>query len=228
MRTVRAFGALVGASVLVVSLALGASAQGGRGCDGDGPRAGDSWGPSAMHGAGSSMMDRGTSMMERRSRSMMAGGSMMPGGMTSMRVASEADYLATMIPHHQEAVAAAEELSRSARPEMRRLGASIVTTQTAEIDRMQAWLTRWYPRVTPPTDYRPMMRDLSGLSGDALDEAFLEDMIPHHMMAVMMSQQVLMRDLATHDSVERFAQTVRGDQHAEILTMRTWLAAWFR
>lgn len=149
---------------------------------------------------------------------------MMP--MMSMRI-SEPTWLAEMIPHHEEAVRAAEELARSSRPEMRELGAAIVSSQTAQIAQMRAWLDRWYPDEPEVTAYRPMMRDLSGLEGDALDRAFLDDMIGHHMMAVMMSQQLLARDLADHDQVSDLAVSIRDEQHAEILQMRQWLASWF-
>ena len=54
------------------------------------------------------------------------------------------------------------------------------------------------------------------LRGDALDRAFLTDMIPHHMGAVMMSQQLLGQGLAAHTELEPFARTVRDAQHAEI------------
>ena len=102
----------------------------------------------------------------------------------------EASYLAEMIPHHEEAVATAIQLARSPRPEMRALGQRIVDTQSVEIQQMNGWLATWYPR-QPRPEYRPMMRDLSALSGDDLDRAFLDDMISHHMSAVMMSQRVL-------------------------------------
>ena len=46
-----------------------------------------------------------------------------------------------------------------------------------------------YPDQVLAVDYQPMMRDLSGLSGDALGHGNLQDMTVHHMMAVMMSQQ---------------------------------------
>ena len=71
------------------------------------------------------------------------------------------------------------------------------------------------------------MRDLSGLSGDALDEAFLIDMIPHHMVAVMMSQRLLMHGDAEHDEVDALARTISAEQRREIALMRTWLVAWF-
>ena len=150
-----------------------------------------------------------------------------PGGpMASMMVRDEAGYLAAMVPHHEEAIRAATELARSDRPEMRELGESVVRTQTAEVDQMRTWLDRWYPD-QPDADYEPMMRDLSRLTGDALDEAFLRDMIGHHMMAVMMSQQLVRRDLAEHPEVEPFATEIRDQQRVEMQQMRTWLQSWF-
>ncbi|TDD02959.1 DUF305 domain-containing protein [Nonomuraea deserti] len=144
--------------------------------------------------------------------------------MHGVNVRDEADYLTHMVAHHQEAVAAAKQLQRSGRAEMRTLGASIVSSQSAEIATMNKWLATWYRGHSPTTDYHPMMRDLSKLSGDALDETFLRDMIPHHMMAVMMSQQLLMHGGVQHEPVATFAAKVRDDQHAEMFQMRSiWL-----
>lgn len=145
-----------------------------------------------------------------------------------MEVASEFDYLTQMIPHHEEAIATAKLVAaKSERPELRAFTASIVTTQTAEVVQMKQWLAAWYPGRNTTVAYEPMMRDLSGLSGDALDRAFLQDMVPHHMAAVMLSQQVLARGLAEHDPLVQFATTVRNVQHTEIATMAAWLADWF-
>jgi len=141
-------------------------------------------------------------------------------------LASEPDYLAEMIAHHQEAVASARELARSDRADLRTFGESIVENQSAQIDQMQSWLREWYPEQSPADDYRPMMRDLSGLSGDRLDQAFLEDMIGHHMVAVMMSQQLLWRG-SDHAEVAELARSIRDDQHTEIVQMQRWLAEWF-
>lgn len=155
------------------------------------------------------------------------GDHMGPGRGPMCSVDSEFDYLTRMVPHHREAVAAAEQLRRSRRPEMRRLGATIATTQTAEIAKMRNWLAEWYPGESTAVPYRPMMRDLSKLSGDALDETFLQDMIPHHMAAVMLSQQMLVHGIARHDEVAAFARTVRNTQQDEMFQMRRWLATWF-
>lgn len=158
-------------------------------------------------------------------------GAGMPGGRMAgmgMQVATEFDYLAQMIPHHEEAIATAELVAAtSTRPELRAFTARIVTTQTAEVVRMKQWLAAWYPGRDTAVEYRPMMRDLSALSGDARDRTFLRDMIPHHMAAVMSSQQVLAWGLARHGELVPFARTVRDVQHAEIATMVFWLGAWF-
>jgi uncharacterized protein (DUF305 family) len=51
-------------------------------------------------------------------------------------------------------------------------------------------------------------------------------MIPHHMAAVMMSQQLLTRD-AVHPELEPFARNIRDTQRAEIMQMHRWLSDWF-
>ncbi|KGN41931.1 DUF305 domain-containing protein [Knoellia aerolata] len=148
------------------------------------------------------------------------------GPMRMTMVSSEATYLAEMIPHHEEAVRAAEELARSPRATMREFGEDIVRTQTAQIVQMREWLRQWYPDQAEDTTYRPMMRDLTRLEGDALDRTFLQDMVGHHMMAVMMSQHLL-RDGTTHPEVEDLAQEISDEQRREIRQMSRWLAAWF-
>ncbi|MFG6202132.1 DUF305 domain-containing protein [Nonomuraea sp. JJY05] len=151
------------------------------------------------------------------------------GSTRSMNVADEVGYLARMVAHDQEAVAAARQLRRSDRPQMRALGASIVERQSADIATMRTWLDKWYPgRSATATAYQPMVRDLSELSGDALDDAFLRDMIPHHMAAVTMSQQLLMSGRAQHAETAGFAMRVREARHAEMFRMQRYLAHWFK
>jgi len=163
--------------------------------------------------------DYGHGMMSRDTR----------GGMTmSLSVSDEAAFLVEMSAHHDEAVSAAGQLRRSDRRELREFGTAIVEVQSAQIAQMSTWLREWYPdRAEDDADYRPMMRNLSGSSGDELARVFLEDMIAHHMMAVMMSQQFLVRGLAEHAEVEDLARSIRDDQLAEIAQMRRWLADWF-
>lgn len=152
----------------------------------------------------------------------------MHGGGMGAQVESEFDYLVQMIPHHEEAIAAATVLERDTqRQEMRSFAVSIIETQTAEVEQMRAWLAVWYPGRDRRVSYEPMMRELTGLAGNALDRAFLDDMIPHHMMAVMMSQQFVSARLANHPEVIPFATNIRDTQRAEIHTMAAWLRDWF-
>lgn len=156
-------------------------------------------------------------------------GAQMGGGNgMSMMVTSEFAYLTGMIPHHEEAIATARMVHRgTTREEMRAFAASIIETQEAEVRQMVTWLAAWYPGRDTRVAYQPMMRDLTGLTGNALDRTFLEDMIPHHMMAVMMSQQLVMRNLAAHPELVPFAANIRDTQRAEIHMMSEWLRLWF-
>lgn len=149
----------------------------------------------------------------------------MAGPMGGVRTTDEAAWLSEMVAHHREAVAAAGELSRSEVPAMRAFGRRIVADQSAQVRLMEGWLERWYAGEPRELTYEPMMRDLTDLTGEELDQAFLEDMIGHHMAAVMMAQQLLVRGLAEHDEVADLARTIRTDQMREIRWMRARLGA---
>ena len=207
MRT-RMFVAAVAVTALAAGVATATVASGQ-------PRGGGGMMGSGQHGSGH--------------MGSMSGGATGPmSGMHGPHVDSEFTYLTQMIPHHTEAVAAARELlARSDRPEMEDFARSIIETQGAQIEEMRADLARWYPGRDTSAEYTPMMRDLSQLAGDALDQAFLQDMIPHHGMAVMMSQQLLSRGLAEHTEVTELATTIRDEQRAEIMTMMDRLRTWF-
>ena len=162
-----------------------------------------------------------------------AGGSSgMPGaggmGGMSVSIASEFDYLVQMIPHHEEAIVTARLLAHgTSRAELRTFAQGVIETQSSEVRQMRAWLAQWHPGRDTEVAYVPMMRDLTGLTGDALDRAFLSDMIPHHMMAVMMSQQFLGATYTRHPETLPFATRIRDTQQREILAMQGWLRAWF-
>ena len=179
-------------------------------------------------GDSSRMGPMGPSSMTGRSDSTggMAGTGMGMG--MGMEVRNEFDYLTKMIPHHDEAIVAAKVLQQGTqRPEMRSFAASIIEAQAAEVRQMKAWLAAWYPGRDTRVTYTPMMRALTRLGGSVLDRAFLDDMIPHHMMAVMMSQQFLVANLADHREVVPFARNIRDTQQNEIQTMARWLRDWF-
>jgi uncharacterized protein (DUF305 family) len=148
--------------------------------------------------------------------------------MHMMQANNEFEFLSLMIPHHEEAIATAQRvLESSDRPEMQEFAQDIIDMQTAEIEQMEAWLGEWYPGQDTNFTYAPMMRDLSKLEGDALDQSFLEDMIMHHMGAVMMSQRLVDLGLVEHQAVQPFAQNIADTQRQEIWQMQAWLQDWY-
>ncbi len=70
-----------------------------------------------------------------------------------------------------------------------------------------------------------MMAGLSGLSGDAFDKAFLEQMIVHHEGAVSMAESAL-KD-AKHQELKDMANDIISAQTREIAQMKLWLKNWY-
>ena len=143
-------------------------------------------------------------------------------------ILNERDFLIHMIPHHEEAISAAAYLAENAeRAALRDFAHRVIETQSEEVEMMEFYLEAWYPDADHDVAYSPMMRELDNLQGDELERAFLQDMIVHHMEAVMMAQQLLRRGLARHDEVAALAVQIRDDQRAEIALMRDWLSQWY-
>ncbi len=157
---------------------------------------------------------------------MMGSGGMMGfGGMMHTTVESEYDFLIKMIPHHEEAVRTARTLrDNTDNEEMREFANQIITTQSEEIDQMNSYLDNWYPDRESDFIYEPMMDDYTDLESPQLEQAFLEDMIFHHMEAVMMSQQLLAQGLVENEEVAELAVSISNSQREEIFMMRNWLA----
>lgn len=150
-------------------------------------------------------------------------------GMHSMHdVSSEYEFLAGMIPHHQEAVDTARAIAaRTVRPELRAFTEGIARDQEREIGMMREWLTRWYPGRSGKAEYRPMMRPTAGLSPDRADRAWLEDMILHHRMAIMMADSVLRGGFRIRPEVSDLARAIIEAQNEEIEIMENWLSEWY-
>lgn len=149
-------------------------------------------------------------------------------GMMMRGMNSEYEFLLEMIPHHQEAVDTAGAVAqRSERPELRAFTSEMARTQSNEIEMMEAWLREWYPQNDETASYRPMMRPTTGLSSDRADRVFLEDMIMHHRMAIMMAFQLLRGNYTDRREVERFAEEIIENQNREIEQMEIWLEEWY-
>jgi uncharacterized protein (DUF305 family) len=139
-------------------------------------------------------------------------------------------FIDQMIIHHQGAIMSAEHMiAGSERPELRQLSENIQTSQAEQIEQMRAWREEWYPDAGPtlemdPTQMSEMMGDnqkqeMMGTEGT--DAMFLRMMIPHHQLAIDMSEQAL--DNAEHPKLKELAQQIIDEQSAEIELMEGYL-----
>ena len=150
-------------------------------------------------------------------------------------------FIEQMIPHHEGAIEMAKlAQDRSKRLEILTLANAIVQSQSQEITQMQTWYKNWYGTEVPVNLTvgmgmgRGMMRggmmggqtsDIESLKNAAnFDEAFLQEMIPHHQMAVMMAQMLLSG--TNRPEMKQLGQDIITAQEAEIEQMRSWLAQW--
>ena len=68
-----------------------------------------------------------------------------------------------------------------------------------------------------------MGKMLEGKTGDALDRAFLEGMIPHHQAAVDMAKYLTN---SKHPELVKLAKDIITTQTKEIEQMKAWQVAW--
>jgi uncharacterized protein (DUF305 family) len=177
-------------------------------------------------------------------------------GMPGMMAQADQHFIVMMIPHHEDAVAMADlALSRAQHPELKALANAIKTTQTQEIQQMQAWYKQWYGAEVPAwsagmgmgmmqrngipsTSQRfgmmsmghrgrgSMGTDLKALEDATdFDREFIVQMIPHHQMAIMMSRMVA--NSAKHPEIRALAQSIARSQSAEIEQMQQWYQTWY-
>ena len=187
-------------------------------------------------GTGSSISgDAAPSMMD----SMMNSGTMMDSQMMGSfddEKPFDLQFIDQMIPHHKGALMSSEHMiSNSKRPEMRQLYENIQKSQSEQIEQMQEWRKEWYP--TDDGQPSKMMGEeqtgnrmgngmmggsMQGMmGGNALDVMFLKMMIPHHQMAVDMSDEALSK--AEHPDLRDLAQKIRDEQSSEIELMKGYL-----
>ena len=161
---------------------------------------------------------------------------------------ADADYelrfIDAMIPHHQGAVEMAQEvLSKSQRPEMKKLAQDIITAQNREIEQMKQWRKAWYPKadsqpmawhaqmghmmaMSPEQMQAMMMKGDLGAADAEFDLRFLNAMIPHHEGAITMAKDVLSK--SKRPEMKKLAQDILTSQQKEIDQMKQWRKAWYK
>lgn len=150
-------------------------------------------------------------------------------------------FIEQMIPHHEGAIDMAKlAQERSRRPEILALAEAIIQSQSQEISKMRSWYKQWFGDAVPINPDvgmgmgRGVMRggmmdgdvsDIETLKNAAdFDVAFLQEMIPHHQMAVMMAQ--MLAQGTNRPEMKQLAQDIIKAQETEIEQMRSWLQAW--
>lgn len=155
----------------------------------------------------------------------------------------DAHFIEQMIPHHEDAITMSKiALEKANRPEVKELAQNIITSQSKEINQMKEWYNDWFGREVPTGDdvmgQHGMMgrgsmhmgrmgneTDVTRLTTAAdFDTAFVEEMIPHHQMAVMMAS--MLKNATSRPEMQQLAENIITTQTDEIDTMRGWLSEW--
>lgn len=141
----------------------------------------------------------------------------------------EVKFMKNMIDHHQMAVMMAEMcVEKAVHEELRTMCEDIITEQMAEIELFQSWLQDWcgvtYEPQMKPKDER-MVEMLSMLEREASEIHFMDMMIEHHMMAIMMAEKCV--DRAYHEDLISQCHMIIESQMEEIEMRQTWLCEWY-
>lgn len=148
-------------------------------------------------------------------------------------------FIEQMIPHHEGAIdMAILAKKKSQLPEILALSNSIIKSQSDEINQMKQWYTNWF-RTDVPIDSNANMGMSRGVMHGGMmdknssdmallenskdfDRDFLQEMIPHHQMAIMMAQMLLKG--TDRPEMKKLAQNIIKEQEKEIEEMRSWLS----
>lgn len=139
------------------------------------------------------------------------------------------EFLTEMVSHHAMAIDMAEmALEKAEHPQLKTVARAIVRTQSAEIDRMQGWMQRWYgTRARPMMDaeMKAQMRELDRAGGAAFEIRFMALMSVHHTQAIERATTALRQ--TSHPQVRALARAIVKAQRREVKQFRDWLVAWY-
>lgn len=151
----------------------------------------------------------------------------------------DAHFIEQMIPHHEDAITMAKlAQTKALKPEVKQLALSIIDSQGKEIDQMKSWYKDWFGKEVPEGApgmmggnggmHGGMMGDSSDMTkletATDFDKAFVEEMIPHHQMAVMMA--TMLKNGTNRPEMKKLAEDIIAAQTSEIDQMRQWLKDW--
>lgn len=159
-------------------------------------------------------------------------------GMNSSRVMNgdmDRMFIEQMIPHHDSAIAMAKLAQNKAkRQEIKTMANNVITSQSAENQQMREWYKNWYGTDVPATGSNQtpggsmMMANPTNLNSleaaSDFDKAFLEQMISHHQMAVMMAG--MLKNTTNRPEMRKLADDIITAQTKEINDMKSWQQQW--
>ena len=163
-------------------------------------------------------------------------------GRTQMGGNIDRHFIEQMIPHHEGAVTMAKmALEKSKRPEVKTIATAIIEGQTKEIIDMTGWYKNWFGKNVPKGSTESLgggMMSQSGMhmggqediraleNASDFDKAFLEAMIPHHQLAIMMVQTL---EVGTNrPEMLQLAKNIAVSQSKEIVEMLGWYESWYK
>ena len=162
----------------------------------------------------------------------------------TVQVANNIDrhFIEQMIPHHDGAVAMAKlALEKSKRTEIKTLATAIIEGQTKEIQNMRVWYKDWFGKDVPKVSAGMMgggMMSQSGMhmggqedmtileNATDFDKAFLEAMIPHHQLALMMVR--MLEAGSNRPEMLQLTKNITTSQSKEIQQMQGWYTEWYK
>lgn len=142
---------------------------------------------------------------------------------------SEQAFLSGMIAHHEGAVAMSEALLRAPEnrqdPQVAAWAREIIKAQKSEIEEMKGRLKdvggldqKAYDQM-----HREMQAMMHVYTSKDPNVQFVQQMLPHHGMAVIMTVPVLVH--SQHEALLKLAQEISVSQADEMHAFRTWLNA---
>ena len=150
-------------------------------------------------------------------------------------------FIDMMVPHHQSAVAMAQvALTRAQHPQIKSLARSIIAEQNSEISQMKTWRQKWYGSSTTPSmatmpmlpgmkmsmSGMMMVHDIASLkTATPFDKVFIDDMMPHHQMAI--DAATLELKYGSHQQLKDLALAIIKGQSREEGLMQAYRELWF-
>jgi uncharacterized protein (DUF305 family) len=180
--------------------------------------------------------------MVRYGGMMSRGNNQNPSVRTGMVSSIDQHFIEQMIPHHEGAIAMANlALEKATHPEIKTLAQSILKAQTTENQEMRAWYQDWFGRSVPKVSTGMMgggMMSQSGMhmggqevlasleNASDFDKAFIEEMIPHHQLAIMMAN--MLQAGTNRSEMQQLATNINSSQSNEIQQMQAWYTQWYK